>query len=79
MAAPLQSLLRKFRNLFDRVAFNMGAYRPNLPAQIDNDLLVAQAVDYFSHVDFKKQAGWHFQPYGRLGEACAFRNFCRSK
>ena len=48
MAAPLHILLRKFRNLSDRVAFNIGSYRPNLSGQIDPDLLVAQAVSYFS-------------------------------
>jgi hypothetical protein len=48
MVTRLQLLLRKFRNLSDRVAIHTGAYRPNLTAQIDQDLLVAQAVSYFS-------------------------------
>ncbi len=48
MSTPLILLLHKFRNLFDRVAYNMGSYRPKLSGQIDLDLLVAQAVDYFS-------------------------------
>jgi hypothetical protein len=48
MAALLQLLLHKFRNLSDRVAINMGVYRPRLSGDIDQELLVAQAVSYFS-------------------------------
>jgi hypothetical protein len=48
MAAPFRLLLRKFRNLSDRVAFNMGAFRPRLSGDIDEDLLITQAVSYFS-------------------------------
>jgi len=48
MAAPLQSMLHKILNLSDRVATAMVSYRPSLSGQIDQDLLVAQAENYFS-------------------------------
>jgi hypothetical protein len=48
MAEQFHSSKKKIRNLVDRLAFNLGTYRPGLNSQIDHRTIVTQAADYFS-------------------------------